>query len=526
MKKYIALLLAAILCFGLVACKDNTGTPETSTVNPTTSSGTSTVTPPEKSQIVISRPADSSDLDPIGEGNTNLWVFSLCLEPPLLPTEDGLNVMPGIAETWEVSPDGKTYTFHLYKDLKFSDGTPVTKADIEWSLTRILLADDNAWAELYDNWEKVECPDDQTIVVTLNEIKATDEMIFAMFSSAVTSKAHYDKVGSQGFSQGPVGTGPYMFKEWHEGEYLLLEKNPYYRFADQVKTDEIKFVVVPDDSVRIMQLQAEEVDIMTFVPYNRMDELNALDGIKAYVAQGTGASYLVFNHTIETTKDVRVRKALTMALNKEEIVQNVTYGHATVATSFLPPGVPYSIADTITVPQYDPDAAKALLADAGYPNGFGITITINAGNTAYEQMATILKGQWSKIGVDLNIVPLETGTLRPLRNNLELDLHFTGWTSDIPDPSQHVGYYCIAEASHNANTGWEDAEVEAMAKQAAVELDKGKRADLYKQIQQLYADACPVVPIYYEGYPVAMKESVTGFVQIPLGNYRFDKLAK
>ena len=526
MKRILALVFVVAMCFGLVACNNTPATPTTAaTSTPETQTGPGPSTDPVT--MIISRPVDSENLDPVlQDGNINLWVYTLCLEPLLLATDDGQDVQSGLAETWDVSADGLTYTFHMYKDLKFSDGTPVTAEDYVWTIERIMHTEESPWTSFYANWESVTCPDDQTVVIKTKTPSAVDLPTFSLFACVVTSKAHFDKVGGEEYSKGPVGTGPFMFKEWKQGEYMLLAKNPNYRFADSVKADEIKFTVVPDDNTRIMQLQAGEADIMTFVPYNRMEEINNTDGLMSTVIKGTGVTGLALNTTREPMDKVEVRQALAMAINKDEIVKNVHYGNTVAATSFLPPSVPYSADGKIDVMKFDVEGAKQKLSDAGYPDGFKLTITINAGNTNQEQISTIVKEQWSKIGVDLTIDVLEAAAMRALRNELKLDVFFGGWTSDVPDPSQQTRYWCINEVTQCIFTGWKNTQAEELALKAENEMDKAKREDLYKQIQQIHATDSPLIPIYYEGYPVAMSDKVSGFGQIPLGNYRFDNLTK
>jgi len=256
--------------------------------------------------------------------------------------------------------------------------------------------------------------------------------------------------------------------------------------------------------------------------------LKETPGLVAFDVLGTAVSSVSYNCVKEglPTVDVKVRRAMSMAINKQEIVDNVYYGYATVATSYLPPSVPYSTADTVVTAPYDVEGAKALLAEAGYPNGFSITMTISAGSPSAEETATILKAQWAKIGITLNIESLESATLTPLRREQKLEIYMSGWTSDIPDPSQQTRYYCIHEVVKCVHTGFKDEAMAEVAIAAEKEQDKTKRAELYAQVQQMHIDDCPVAPLYYYGYAVAMKDTVTGFGQIPLGNYRFDLLAK
>ena len=532
MKKLFALLLALVLCFGLVACKPaGNNDPSTSGPGTTSTPNTSTEqTGKDPVRVTIGRPVDSENLDPvIQDGNVNIWVYTLCMEAVLNCSDDGASIeTTGLAESWEVSPDGLTYTFHMYPDLKWNTGEPVLAEDFVWSYERLAHTPESTWSMLFDNYDRCEAPDNQTLIVHMKEPSPVDELTFTLFCGVICDKSYFEEVGPEVFARTLVGTGPYMFKEWNVGENLLLVKNPYYRWADTIKVDEINFKVIPDDNTRIMQLQAGEIDVMTFVPYNRMEELSNTPGLTTQIIAGTGITGIVLNCVKDgfPATDVKVRQALAMAINKEEIVTNVHYGNTQAATVYLPPNMPYSAYGKIDVPSYDVEAAKALLLDAGYPNGFKMTLSITAGSTNHEQIGTILKDQFSKINVDLTLDIVEGTMLRSMRNEFTLDAFFATWTSDIFDPSWQTKYWCQYDLVACVFTGWKDDTVETLAYQAQREMDPAKRAGMYTQIQQTFADDSPLITLYYEGYPIAMKDSITGFVQIPLGNYRFDKLAK
>jgi peptide/nickel transport system substrate-binding protein len=477
-------------------------------------------------QIVIGRNEDSRNLDPVTQdGNVNIWVFNLVLEGLVKTNDDGTKIEPALAESWEVSADGLTYTFHTKKGLKFSDGSPVRGEDWVWSLLRARDTKESPWKFAMEAVSDVQAPDDTTVVITLKEPWAPILADLAMFNCVVQSKAYYEKVGPEAYTQKVLGTGPYYFEEWKKGEYILLKKNPHFHIAGLPKTEEIKFVVVPDDNTRVMQLQAGDIDIMTFVPFNRMDELNKDPNLVSVGVPSTSTRYIILNNNVKPFDDVRVRKALQHGTNKEAIVRFVLYKYGERAKGFAPKsGLYYN--DDIQPYEYDVKKAKALLAEAGYPNGFQTEILVRSGNMVYEQIATILKEQWRQIGVDAKIQSLESATAVAQYRAMKHKVTLSGWTNDMNDPSQQVEYAILPKISHCYYTGWTNDEAIGLAEKAKRELDAAKREQMYKRMQAIHYDESPMIAIFHATYPVAMKKNIKGFVQTPLGNYRFENLVK
>lgn len=474
--------------------------------------------------IVISRPADSDNLDYVmQDGNVNIWMFNLTLEGLVKSSDDGRTIEPMLAEKWDVSKDMLAYTFHLRKGIKFSDGTPVKGADWVFSLTRARDTKGTAWAFSLEAVKEVLAPNDSTVVITLKKPWAPILADLAMFNASVTSKAYFEKVGDTGFSQKPIGTGPYAITEWRKGEFILFDKNPHYWRPGLPKTAQIRMTVVPDDNTRILQLQAGDVDATTFVPWNRMAELNAGGNLIAAAIPSTETRYIQFNITKKIFSDVRVRQALDMATDKNAMSKLILYGFGQPAKGFMAKAGPYWNAD-LKINSYDVAKAKSLLAAAGYPNGFETTITLPAGNTVNAAIATVLKEQWSKIGVKVNLETLETATATTKFKKMETDITLRAWTNDMVDASQQVDYACVYANIKNFYTGWQDPEVEKLAQDAKSELNDKKRMAMYYKIQELYQRDIPMITLFHVPYPVAMKKSLKGFVQTPLGNYRFENL--
>jgi peptide/nickel transport system substrate-binding protein len=349
----------------------------------------------------------------------------------------------------------------------------------------------------------------------------------AMFNTSVLPKAYFEKVGIEGFSQKPIGTGPYMLDKWVKGEYLTLKKNPSYRVQGLPKTDEIRFTVVPDDNTRILQLQSGDIDVATYVPYNKMKELGSNPDYAVQNFPAAQVNFLTLNTAKKPLDNVKVRQALNYAIDKQGLVNAVLNGYGTLGTSFFPSGLMH-YDKSLTPYKQDLEKAKALLAEAGFASG-GIKLELltRSGDATNNQVSVILKDSFSKIGVDLTIKQMESATVTSLERSFNYDLCLNGWSSDMVDPAQVVDRVVVYNDSTRAfYTGWKDDAAIQLALDAKKQQDAGKRQEIYSKIQGIHASATPLITLYNSGYPVIMKKNIKGFSQTPLGNYRFENLEK
>lgn len=463
-------------------------------------------------------------LDPITEDGQIISLFQFALEGLVSTRENGkgdIDIVPCLADGWQISDDGLTYTFRLKKDVKFYDGTPATTEDWIWSLLRLRDAGASSpWASTVAAIKDVTAQGPDTLVITLKQPCASLLSSLAEPCAAVQSKKHFEKVGAEAFRNSPMGTGPYYFADWQLNQLYVLKKNPYYHEKGKPVTKEFRFVVVPDDNTRIMQLQAGQVDVVRDLPCNRIDELKGYSGLVVDTVPATEQRFVNFNVTQPPLNDPRVRNALRLATNQQDIIKMVLFGYGSPAVGVFPKMSMYFDKD-LKNPGYDPAKAKALLAEAGYPNGFKTEMIYSSGNSMMENISTVLKAQWAKIGVDLQLTPMEGPTVDAAYENLKHKVTLLRWSSDTPDPAAFTDFITTYDASNGFHTGWKNDHISEVARQAAIETNPEKRKAMYYEIQQALYDECPMFPLFQVVYSIGMQDTVHNFGFTGLERYDF-----
>ncbi len=478
--------------------------------------------------VVIDRTLDSEILDPVMTANNcDIWVLNMMVEGLVTSSDDGQEIIPAVADKWDVSDDNLTYTFHIRDGIKFSDGNPVTAEDCVYSVQRAKDAE-GPWLGMLDMVDTIEDGGDGTVVIKLKEASPSFLSALAMFDCGILEKSYCEEVGDDGLAEKPIGTGPFMLQEWTKGDRMVFVKNPYYWEEGKPLVDEVDFDVVTDDNTAIMQLESGQVDAVSAVPYARLAELEAADGITVTKFDSTDVRFILINCQGQYTSDKKVRQALALATDKAAINTAVFAGEAQLAETFLAPAIPYSYQD-LPASTVDTDKAKELLADAGYPNGFSITVQVGSGDTAVLQIATLLQQQWAAIGVTLDIQQIDLATARQNWKDGNYDVFISNMTSDMTDISELAGLVTIADQAHCWRTYWNDEDqqkAEALTAAGNAEMDETKRADDYKQMQEIMADAVPLIPLCYVPFTFAASDKLSGYSQTPLGIYNFKNMSK
>ena len=311
-------------------------------------------------------------------------------------------VQPGLAESWDISEDGKVYTFKLHTGVKFHDGTPFSADDVKFSIERAMAEDSvNPQKQLYSAVDTVEVVDPATVKVTLKHPQGAFLWNMGWGEAAIVSPASADNN-----KEHPVGTGPFKFESWAKGSSIKLVKNPDY-WGEPVALERAEFRIVPDAAAAIPALLSGDVNAFSNMPAgDALAQIEADPRFKVVIGTTEGETVLSTNNKKEPFDKLQVRQAIAHALNRDEIIAGTPpAGLGVPIGSHFAPHHPSYVDLTGTYP-YDPDRARELLAEAGLPNGFSATLKLPPAPYAREG-GEIIASQLRQVGINLEIIPLE-----------------------------------------------------------------------------------------------------------------------
>lgn len=471
--------------------------------------------------LKIARQQDSTTLDPIMTiQNADIWVMNNMNSLLVRVSRDGTTIEPDLAESWTISPDGKVYTMNLRANLKFGDGSPLKASDARYSLLRLRDTEGSVMAGMFNDIDTIETPDDRTLVINLKQRSAPFLAALAMFSAAVLPEKALKDRGDD-FGANPAGAGAFNFKEWKRGQYISLVKNPYFWEADRVKLGGVEWSYVPNDNTRILKLQTGEVDAAIFIPFNRAKELDRNKDINVHMDPSSRMDHMLVNHSHKPLDDLRVRQSVYYALNRQAIVDVVTFGYGKVANSFIPAGAMHYNPNNFDYP-HDPAKAKKLLADAGV-KGLTLDLLVTAGDSVHDQIAVMVKDQLGKVGVDVNIVKQEEGQQWESTVAGEYDISVNYWTNDVIDPDQKSSF-CVFGDEENLSyyTRYRNPKVTALVEKGRTELDSAKRQQIYHDIQRIAKEDVHWIDLYYSPFRNASRTNVVNYFQNPMGRFMLE----
>jgi peptide/nickel transport system substrate-binding protein len=457
-------------------------------------------------------------LDPIwSQALVDETVMVPMIEAPARANRDGSGVEPCIAQKWDVSADGLTYTLNLRPNVKFHDGSAVTAADVVASLQRNKAMGSYMW-QLQDA-TSIEAVDDQTVKIVLSVKIASMLARLAVPANGVFPASQIQQIGKDEFTK-PIGTGPFKLKEWVRNDHFTMDANPdYWDMAPDGKpfpyVDEIIIKQVAEVTTQVLQVQAGQIDGGS-APYSQVKTLQG--GNKGQLI--SSPQQQVYFMVVQTTKppfdDVNVRQAMSLALNRKVLVDQATAGTATVANSFFPKGTLDWDAD-LELP-FDVDKAKELIAKSKYPQGHkGAKLQYPSGAQIGHDNAVLCQQMWQAIGIDLTIEEVESSTLGDnwYASNFE-SISGYQWTNGMADPDQLVQFFFITP---RMNSGYQPSQqAQDLVNQASQELDPDKRKQIYYQLQQIYnTDVGGTIDLYYTTNVAYIGKKIMGYYRSPLG---------
>jgi len=457
-------------------------------------------------------------------------------------------VEPGLAESWDISDDGTEYTFHLRPDVKFQTTdffTPtrtLNADDVIFSFER-QLDGENPWNKYVDGaaWEysdgmgfpdlikSIEKVDDLTVKFVLNRPEAPFLADLGMDFASIVSKEYTDKLKADGkenqLNQMPLGTGPYTFVAYQPDSQIRYKANPDYWKGKQ-KIDDLVFAITTDASVRAQRLKAGECHIMPYPNAADVDGLKADSNLQVMEQEGLNVAYLAYNTTQKPFDDVRVRKALNMAINKQAIIDAVFQGAAKPATNPIPPTM-WSYNKAVQDDAYNLDAAKKLLEEAGVSN-LSMKLWAMPVSRPYmlnaRRAAEVMQADFAKIGVTAEIVTYEWAEYLSRSKEKDRDgAVMLGWTGDNGDPDNFLDTLLGCDAvGGNNRAQWCNEEFDGLVTKAKETSDQAERTKLYEEAQVVFKREAPWATLDHSLVIMPMSKKVSGYVQDPLGYHRFD----
>ncbi|AZO01079.1 ABC transporter substrate-binding protein [Mesorhizobium sp. M9A.F.Ca.ET.002.03.1.2] len=474
--------------------------------------------------LTIGRREDSTTFDPIKTAqNIDFWVFSNVYDVLVRVDKSGSKLEPGLAESWTVSEDGLTYTLKL-REAKFSDGSPLTAGDAAFSLLRIRDDEGSLWSDSYKVIDTAVASDDHTLVIKLKTPSAPFLSTLAMPGASIISQKGMETLGPDTYAESPIASGAFTVKEWRRGDRVILEKNPDFWEADRVKLDGVEWISVPDDNTRMLNVQAGQLDAAIFVPFSRVAELKKDSNLVVHMDESTREDHLLINHEKGALAKKEVRQALDMAIDKQAIVDTVTFGLGEVANSFIPKGALYHYAENLQRP-FDPEKAKQMLADAG-ASDLELNYVVRAGDEIVEQTAVLLQQQLAKAGITVNIQKVDPSQEWDMLVAGDYDVGVNYWTNDILDPDQKTTFVVGHDTNMNYMTRYKNDKVKDLVTAARIEMDPAKREAMYIDIQKIAKDDVHWIDLYYSPYINVSRSNIENFDQNPLGRFFLEDTVK
>ncbi len=536
LKKLCAVVLAATLATSLfIGCGDSSSNSGSSSSN---------------QQLVFNLGEDPETMDPTLNNSSGAGTMILNAFEGLMVLDENDQPVEGTAESMEVSEDGLVYTFKIREDAKWSDGEAVTADNFKYSWLRALnkeTAAEYAYqlfyiknAEKFYNGEAtaeevgINVIDEKTLEVTLETPTAYFPQLLA-FTTYVPLREDIVSSNPEGWATNPetyVSNGPFKLVQWDMKDQLVFEKNENYWNKDSIKLDKLTFKLVTDDTTAYSELQAGNFDVVNSVPTNEIEP--GQEAGLVHVSPKLGTYYFGINvgKQDDMAEDVKtalsnklVRQAINLAIDRQEIIDNVGKAEQVAAYSFVPEGI-YNPDGTEFADKeyYDPsdmdgniEKAKELLKEAGYENGEGLpTIELMYNSEgAHKDICQILQENLAKIGINIELANQEWAVFLNTRQQGGYEIARQGWIGDYSDPMTFLDLFVTGGG--NNDSGYSNPEYDALIAAAKVETDPDKRKEQLREAEDILMDDMPILPIYYYTTVMGWNENVKGIQVSVLG---------
>lgn len=473
--------------------------------------------------LTVAQGADPVTLDPHGQNDQPSARVRVQIFETLVNHSPSLDIVPGLAKSWE-QIDEVTWEFKLQEGVTFHNGDAFTAADVKYSFDRIKTLPSPA-AFLIDAISDVVIVDDYTVRIILEYPFAPILAHFAHPSNAIVNQRSVEEAGNAFGSQVAIGTGPFIFEDWVAGSHVELSRNDNY-WGELAKVERVIIRGIPDNTVRAIELETGGADLVYVL--DPMDEmrLEGTPGLKLDKYQTLSTTYIGFNVQKEPLDNKLVRQAINYALDVEAIVDYIYTGLAVQINGPIPPTV-WGYNAELPGYEYDPEKAKALLAEAGFPNGFKTSIWTND-NPLRMQIAEMFQANLADVGIDVDVQVIPWATFLADTATGKHDMFILGWGTVTADAD--YGLFSLFHSTQFGDPGnrsfYSNPRVDELLELGRQEGNPDKRMAIYAEAQELIADEAPWIFLIGTSEVNGMKDTVEGFVPHPAGHHKLSTVSK
>jgi peptide/nickel transport system substrate-binding protein len=488
-----------------------------------------------------------SSLDPAFARNQNtLWMDNQ-LYNGLVQIDDSLKTRPCLAKNWDISSNGLTYTFHLRNDVYFHDhpifkngkGRRVVAGDFIYSFTRLIdpkVASSGSWifSDKVEGRQAFMAPNDSTFQITLKQpFTPFISMLTAQYCSVVPHEIveYYGK----DFRQHPIGTGPFKFKYWKEGEVLVLLKNEHYWEKEKDGTplphlDAVKCTFISDKQTAFMEFLSNKIDFLNDIDGSYRDDILSKSGKvtqkykdKFTLNKGPYLNTIYLGMLVDSSlaivknsplKNIKIRQAINYAIDKQNMIKYLRNSMGTIGKAgFIPAGMPGYDANLIKGYTYNPEKAKQLLIEAGYPEGKNMPEIVLHTTTGYRSLIEFVQGELEKVGIKTSVEITQGSSLRELISKNGVNFFYGTWIADYPDAENYLSvFYSKNKIPFGPNyTGFNNKDFDALFEQAYRVINNEERYPIYRKMDNLVMQQAPVVILYYDQRVNLYQNNILGY---------------
>lgn len=479
---------------------------------------------PNPDTFMFATNEDIPTLDPaVSYENTGFRVMYVMYDRLVTYEGTSTDYQPMLAASWDISEDGKTYTFYLRDDAKFHDGTPVTAEDVRYSFVRLMAIEkgpSGLFSGILDEGG-IEAIDDQTIKFTLLTNYPPFMTLLGMNCAAVVNadlvQSHEvdGDYGEAWLTENEAGSGSFILDSWKRGESLVMVANQeYWGGAPKLEKAVIRFIT--ESATQRMMLETGELDTAEGIGREALEQMKDQEGIVVEEVPGMSIHYIAINASKEPLTDVLVRKALSQAIDFDAMIEGIYLNHSIRLNSAVPKGL-LGHDDKVPYFEYDPASARQLLVEAGYADGFSLEFLVAEFDT-WVQVATVVQAQLAELNINVNISKYAWPTYLEKIMNGEHDLCMMGWSPDFADPDQNMFTFLH---SSNFGAGWnftfyKNEEIDDLLVQARNTVDREQRQELYSKISFIAYEEVPYLWVAQHNVRNVFRDWVKGYSVNPM----------